>query len=107
MLVALVFVARLDRNPLVRLEARLGLSPSPIERLFGVKGMFSGMTEAAYRLSHGDVTGATASNVLFVPFAVVVIGAIAAGWRPRIRHRQDEVVALMSVLVLTLLVNLF
>jgi hypothetical protein len=54
----------LDRNPLVRLEAVLGLSPSPLEKLFGVKGLFSGITEGMHRLVYGDVTGALAANIL-------------------------------------------
>jgi hypothetical protein len=71
----------------------------------GVKGVFSGMTEAAYRLSHGDVVGATAANVIFVPFTCVVGGAILSGWRPRIRDRRDEAIFLGGTVVLSLWVN--
>ena len=84
-------IAALDRNPLVVLEARLGLSPSPLERLFGIRGFFSGMTEAAHRLTHVDFVGAAQANVLVYPtlaaFAVTLLS-----WRaPKLRTRRQEV----------------
>ncbi len=55
------FVA-MDRNPVVMLLARTGISPSPLERLFGLKGFFSGMTEGMHRLTNGNLSGAIDAN---------------------------------------------
>lgn len=103
-LVAALFVS-LDRNPVVALIAKLGLSPSPLERLFGIKGMFSGMTEGMFRLVHGDIAGAIAANVLTPAFAVVFVSCVAIGYRPQIRTRQQEWVFLLSVVFLSVFVN--
>lgn len=89
--------ASLDRNPVVRLEATLGLSPSPLERL-GIRGLFSGMTEATYQLVRLDFGKALAANILVVP----VIGAIALCillWtRPKLDTRRRELIFFALVL---------
>jgi hypothetical protein len=103
---AISWFVSLERNPIVRLEAKLGLSPSPLERLFGVKGLFSGMTEGMYRLIHGDILGAMSANILTPFFAVVVSSCFIAGYRPRIETRGDEIVLFVSVVVLSVLVNI-
>lgn len=82
--------AALDHNPVVRLQALLGLSPSPLERLFGIRGFFSGMTEATHRLTTLDLAGAAVANVLVFPFLVAVVAAILL-WRwPKLRTRGQE-----------------
>ena len=87
---ALAGFAALDHNPLVRLEAILGLSPSPLERLFGIRGFFSGMTEATYRLTRLDVIGAGQANILVFPVLAAAVTAILL-WRwPKIRTRGQE-----------------
>ncbi|HIA48613.1 MAG TPA: DUF2752 domain-containing protein [Candidatus Hydrogenedentes bacterium] len=101
-----IWCVSLDRNPIVVFVAKIGLSPSPLERLFGVKGMFSGMTEGTFRLVHGDIAGAAASNVLTPVFATVVALCILCGYRPRIRTRQQEFAILLSVVFLSVFVNL-
>ena len=89
--------ASLDRNPVVRLEAELGLSPSPLERL-GIRGLFSGMTEATYQLVRLDLGKALAANILVVP----VIGAMALCillWaRPKLDTRRREMIFFALVL---------
>lgn len=102
----LVWLARLAENPLVRLEATLGLSPGPLERLTGLPTLFSGMTAGVHRLAHGEVAAATAANFLTVPLALAVTGCILAGYRPRVRTRRQEAFALAGVVVLSLAVTL-
>ena len=82
--------AALARNPIVLLEARLGLSPSPLERLFGIRGFFSGMTEAAHRLSRFDFVGAAQANVLVFP-TIAAFTLVLLTWRaPKLRTRAQE-----------------
>ena len=57
----------LENNPLVRLEAIIGLSPSPIEKIFGVKSFFSGMTEGVHQMA------------ILIPTSRSGIGPIAQG----------------------------
>jgi hypothetical protein len=104
-LLLLGWLASLRHNPLVRLEAWLGLSPSPLEKLFGIKGLFSGMTEGMYRLSHGDVRGSIEINALTPVMALLVVGCIVFGYRPRVRTRRSEMAFFGFVLISTLLVN--
>ena len=96
--------AALDNNPVVRLQALIGLSPSPLERLFGIRGFFSGMTEATHRLTRLDLIGAGEANILVFPF----LGACAAGillWRrPRVKTRGQEL-AVFAIAVAGTLIN--
>lgn len=98
LIASLAAFASLDRNPVVRLEAQLGLSPSPLERWFGIRGLFSGMTEATYQLVRLDLGRALAANILVVP----VIGAITLcillwSW-PRLDSRRREIAFFALVL---------
>ena len=95
----------LERNPVVVLIAKLGLSPSPLERLFGVKGMFSGMTEGMFQLAHGNFAGAINANILTPAFATVFTICVVIGYRPQIKTRKQELVFLLSVVFLSALVN--
>jgi hypothetical protein len=105
LLVTLAWFISLDRNPIVRLEAVLGLSPSPLEKLFGVKGLFSGMTEGMHRLVYGDITGALAANVLTPLFAIIVLVCGITGYKPRIRTRRQEWIFLLAAVGFSALVN--
>jgi hypothetical protein len=102
---ALAAFAALDNNPLVRLEAELGLSPSPLERLFGIRGFFSGMTEATHRLTRLDVIGAGQANILVFPVLALAAAAILLWWRPRIRTRRQEIAVLALALIGTAINN--
>ena len=86
----LAVLASLDRNPLVLLEAKLGLSPSPLERFFKIRGFFSGMTEAAHRLSRLDFVGAAQANLLVYP-TIAAFALMILTWRaPKLRTRTQE-----------------
>ena len=103
---AVVYFASLDNNPLVKFQARLGLSPSPLEKLFHLKGMFSGMTEGMHRLALGDIIGAMSANVLTPLFAIVFSLCFLGGYRPRIKTKRQENLFFFLVIVLSVVVNL-
>jgi len=105
-LVGLAWFASLAHNPVVRLEAMLGLSPAPLERFVGVKGLFSGMTEGMYRLAHGDLTGAVAANAVTPFFALAVGCCLILGYRPRVHSRRDEWIFFTAVVSLCVVVNM-
>ena len=101
---ALTAFSALDHNPVVRLEAWLRLSPSPLERLFGIRGFFSGMTEATFRLTRLDPIGAARANILVFPFLAAVAAAILL-WRwPKIRDRREEL-AVIGLAILGTAIN--
>ena len=103
---ALAAFAAIDHNPLVRLEARLGLSPSPLERLFGIRGFFSGMTEATHRLTRLDLIGAGQANILVFPVLAAAAAAILL-WRwPKLRTRKQELAFFAIAIVGTAINNI-
>lgn len=106
LIIACWMVAQLDHNPLVRLEAVLGLSPSPLERLFGIRGPFSGMTEASYQLAHGHVSASLAANALTIPFWTAVAACIACWSVPRLTTRRREYMAFATLIVATIINNI-
>ncbi len=95
-----------NENPLVRLEAWLGLSPSPLEKLFGIKGLFSGMTEEMFRLAHGEFWGSLQSNALTPLAALAIIACIVTGYRPRVGTGREEALFFGAVILLSVIVNL-
>ncbi len=105
-LLLLAGFAAWSRNPLVRLEALCGLSPSASEKILGLKGPFSGMTEGMHRLVLGDLRGAIASNVFTPVFGGLIAALVLSGRRPRVRSRADEVAFFACVLLATVVVNL-
>ena len=104
-LLAAVCVCALSRNPIVYLEAYLGLSPAPWERFTGMKTVFSGMSEAFYRMATGDVLGAFKVNFLAPPFALALIGATLLWQWPRVSSRRDEVAFFTIMITASLAVN--
>jgi hypothetical protein len=90
--------ASLDRNPVVRLEAKLGLSPSPLERLFGIRGLFSGMTEATYQLVRLNFGRSLESNILVVPVLGAITLCILLWTRPKLDTRRREIAFFTLVL---------
>ena len=62
----------MDDNPIVRLQATIGLSPSPIEKLFGLKSLFSGMTEGVYQLLNLNFRESVKANI-FSPVIVPLL----------------------------------
>ena len=104
MLGALAGFAALERNPLVVLEARLGLSPSPLEHLFGIRGFFSGMTEATHRLTRLDFVGAAQANVLVYP-TLATFAVMLLLWRaPKLKTRRQEL-GFLSAIVAGVVIN--
>ena len=104
-LLAGIWFISLDHNPIVRLEAKLGLSPAPLERIVHVRGPFSGMTEGMHQLATGDWRQAGEANVLtpFVAAAIVVF--VVLGRVPHIQNRRDEALFFAGAIVATLIVN--
>ncbi len=101
---ALIMVLRVRRNPLVWVEARLGLSPSPMERLFGIKGPFSGMTEASHRLALLDMRSAIEANPLVIIFWASVAVMILLWKFPTMKRRSDEL-RFFAIMALATLAN--
>ena len=105
-LTGLAALAWVPRNPIVRLEAWLGLSPSKIETIFHVRSLFSGMTTAANRYAHGDIFGALRAN----PVSPIILGAIVAAvmlWRiPPMRTRMHEAMWFAAFILLSVANNL-
>jgi hypothetical protein len=96
--------AYLPANPLVRLEAVLGLSPAPLERYLGIKSVFSGMTEGMHRLVHGELNKALEANILTPLVACVLLCWAVKGGRLTTR-RQERCAALLFI-GLSALVNI-
>jgi hypothetical protein len=105
LLASLIAFAGLDHNPLVRLEAWAGLSPSPLERFLGVKGPFSGMTEATYRLVHLDLAASLRANVLTIPLLAAAAWCLIAWTAPRLRTRGQEHLFFAGALAATAINN--
>ncbi|MEA3040768.1 MAG: hypothetical protein QOC65_257 [Sphingomonadales bacterium] len=101
----LAWFATIDYNPVVVLQARLGLSPSPLERLVGIRGMFSGMTEATHRLVHLEVLAAIRSNILVVPTLAAIVLCIVTWNAPKIDTRLREVCFFIIVIAGTAINN--
>ncbi|MBV9881421.1 MAG: DUF2752 domain-containing protein [Sphingomonadaceae bacterium] len=106
LLAGLVAFAGLDHNPLVRFEAWAGLSPAPLERFFGLRGPFSGMTEASYRLVHLDLAGSLRANVLTVPLLAAAAWCLVLWTAPRLRTRGQEYLFLGGAVVAAAINNL-
>ena len=106
LIVLLGWFASVENNPVVRMEAKAGLSPAPLERFLGIKNFFSGMTEGAHRLAKFDFIGALEANI-FTPFFLGVIVIALLMWRvPKIDTRAKEVVFFGGFIGLSVVVNL-
>lgn len=102
--IAATAAAYLPSNPLVRLEAVLGLSPAPLERYLGIKSVFSGMTEGMHQLLHGELVRALKANLLTPVVAVALLFWVLKGWR--ISTRRQEACAAVLFIGLSVLVNI-
>ena len=97
----------LENNPLVRLEAIIGLSPSPIEKIFGVKSLLSGMTEGVHQMAFLNVQDALNANI-FSPIVIpLLLLLFIRGKIPKIKTRKHELVFFSSFIFLSILVNVF
>jgi len=99
-------VAWIDHNPLVWLLAKLGLSPSPLERLFGIRGLFSGMTEASHQLARFDLDASLRANVLTIPVLISAAIVVLRWQAPKLATRRREMAFFAIAIVGTLINNL-
>ena len=99
-------IAWIEHNPLVLLVARLGLSPSPLERLFGIRGLFSGMTEASHQLARFDIGASLRANVLTIPVLILAATIILRWQAPKLATRRREVSFFVIAILGTILNNI-
>jgi hypothetical protein len=105
-IIAIVGFASIKNNPVVRLEAILGLSPPPIERFFGVKSLFSGMTEGVHQFVRMNIEFSVKANV-FAPLAIpIAIYSILTWTFPKVDSKQKEYVFFSIFIVLSTIVNI-
>ena len=99
--------ASIDNNPVVRFLAVIGLSPSPLETIFGLNCLFCGMTEGLYQILHLNLREAMKSNIfspLILPFlAYLLIKAEV----PKINNRSKEIIFFSGFILLSVFVNIF
>jgi len=106
MLVFLCGFAYIEHNPLVRLEAILGLSPSPIERFFGLKSVFSGMTEGVHQFVKLDMMASMKANV-FAPLVISIVTYYCLTWKaPKIDTKQKERLFFLGFIIFSVVVNI-
>jgi hypothetical protein len=105
-ILALVGFAMIENNPVVRLEAFLGLSPSPLERFFGIKSLFSGMTEGVHQFVRLNLAESIRAN-LFAPLVVPLLVFLVVTWRfPKIDSKQKEAIFFLGFIGLSVVVNI-
>ena len=105
-IIILAVFAAIDNNPVVKLEAVLGLSPSPIERLFGVKSLFSGMTEGVHQFVRMDFESSIKANI-FSPLVIPLISYAILAWRfPKLKTRGQEYMFFGAFIMLSFVVNI-
>lgn len=106
LLLAIAMFAHIDNNPIVRLEAWLGLSPPPIERFFGVKSLFSGMTEGVNQFAKLNLAASFKANP-FAPLVLPFVSFCCLSWRfPVIDSRRKEITFFALFVLFSLVVNL-
>lgn len=96
--------AWIEHNPLVWLVAKLGLSPSPLERLFGIRGLFSGMTEASHQLARFELGASLRANILTIPVLMLAATVVLRWQAPKLVSRRREV-AFFAVAILGTMIN--
>ena len=106
LLVVITMFAAIDNNPLVRLEAQLGLSPSPIERIFGVKSLFSGMTEGLFQFVNMNMGSSIQANI-FAPLVIPLVAYSILTWKfPKVDTRKKEHIFFSVFIMLSIIVNI-
>ncbi len=106
LIIAIVGFASIDNNPLVKFEAELGLSPSPIEKIFGVKSFFSGMTEGVFQFIHMNIEASIQANI-FAPLVVPFVFYSILTWSfPKIDTKKKEYAFFSVFILLSIIVNI-
>lgn len=106
LILSLLLFASIEANPLVRIEAVLGLSPAPLERFFGTKSLFSGMTEGVHQLVRLDIVRSIQANIFSPLVPVLVVLSIATWTFPKIDSSVKECTFFAIFVVLSVVVNL-
>ncbi len=97
--------AFIENNPVVRLEAALGLSPSPIERFFGIKSLFSGMTEGVHQFVRLNILASIEANI-FSPLIIPVMVFLISTWKaPKIDTKYKERAFFVVFIAMSAIVN--
>jgi len=105
LIIAIAGFTSIDNNPLVKLEAELGLSPSPIERILGVKSLFSGMTEGVYQFIHMNIKASIQANI-FAPLVIPLVFYGILTWNiPKVDTKKKEYAFFSVFILLSIIVN--
>jgi len=107
LVIIFILIVSLENNPLVQLEAILGLSPAPIERFFNIKSLFSGMTEAFHQLVKLEYKKAIDSNIISPLFVIFIIVFLINGRIPVLITKKREIAFFLFVVLLSIVVNIF
>ena len=99
--------ASIDNNPLVKFLAITGLSPSPLETIFGIKSLFSGMTEGLYQILHLNFNQAMKANIfspIIIPFLLYFVIKSEV---PKMNNRSTEALFFCGFIILSIFVNIY
>mgnify|MGYP001322178336 CR=1 FL=1 len=99
--------ASIDNNPLVKFLAITGLSPSPLETIFGIKSLFSGMTEGLYQILHLNFNQAMKANIfspIIIPFLLYLV---IKNEVPKMNNRATEALFFCGFIILSIFVNIY
>tara|TARA_B100000768_G_scaffold152101_1_gene147605 strand:- start:484 stop:780 length:297 start_codon:yes stop_codon:yes gene_type:complete len=97
----------MDDNPIVRLQAIIGLSPSPIEKLFGLKSLFSGMTEGVYQLLNLNFRESVKANIFSPVIVPLLFYFLINGEVPKMNTKSREIFFFSTFILLSVAVNIF
>jgi hypothetical protein len=107
LLLSLYFFASIENNPVVKLESLMGLSPSPIEYIFGIKSFFSGMTEGVHQFIRMNLKASAEANI-FAPLILPLTAYFLLSWKiPKIDTKKKEYLFFGLFIVLSAAVNIF
>lgn len=96
----------IEKNPVVRLEAILGLSPAPLERFFGIKSLFSGMTEGVHQFARLNIEASVKANI-FSPLVIPLVVFFISTWKiPKIDTKNKEYVFFLVFIGMSVIVNI-
>ena len=97
----------MDNNPVVRFLAVFGLSPSPLETIFGIKSLFSGMTEGLYQILNLSFEKAIKANIFSPLIIPLLLYLLFMEGSLRLDTRYKENIFFAGFVFLSFLVNIF
>ena len=95
----------LPKNPIIELQRVLSLSPAPIERIFGIKSLFSGATTAFHYAVRGDIIYAFKFNIVYPFFFIISIKYLIKGELYNITNKKEEFNFFFIIFILSLINN--